>query len=226
MQESAPQVIPPAYSTREVIRNLTFIVAAVGTAYAITIWVGIENLRGAVGALGIYGPLAVLLVKVTTIIVAPLGGGPVYAVAGAVFGFWEGFLITFIGDVLGFTIAFYLSRVFGRSIVGFFLSRSQMPLIEKVFTRTLTLPALVKARITFMALPEGFAYAAGLTLTPFPLFITLQMLFHVPNAMFLVLFGDAIFTENPMYVIAASVGAVLIAAGAGWWFHKDLLKEG
>ena len=45
-------------------------------------------------------PFFLILLKAVTVIVAPLSGTVVYAVAGALFPFWQAFLYIIIGNIL------------------------------------------------------------------------------------------------------------------------------
>lgn len=210
---------------RDAYKNLGFILITVGVAYGLTVSIGIDNLERLVAQAGVWGPLAVIALKMTTIIIVPLSGGPIYAIAGAAFGFWNGLAITFIGDVLGFSIAFYLSRFFGRKIINVFIPRAQSPFIEKFLTQGSVRKSFLKARLAFMGFPEVFAYAAGLTGVSFSLFIVAQMALHTPVAALVVLFGNALLTGNPLFFVSSAVMGILLAVAGGWWFKRDLVHE-
>ncbi len=210
---------------RDAFKNLAFILITVGVAYGITVSIGIDGLKRLVEQAGIWGPLTIIILKMTTIIVVPLSGGPVYAIAGAAFGFWQGLGITFIGDVLGFSVAFYLSRFFGRKIIDVFVPSTQFPIIEKLLTQGSALKSFLKARLAFGGFPEIFAYAAGLTTVSFPIFIVAQMALHTPFAALLVLFGNALLTGNPLFFVGSAIVAAVLAVAGGWWFKRDLVKE-
>lgn len=224
-EENVQQGGKTAFKHTEAVRNLIFIAIAIGAAYAITVTIGIDRLREAVASAGMLGPLIVVLIKMSTIIVVPLGGGPIYAIAGAVFGFWEGLLYTLIGDVLGFTVAFYISRLWGRSIVQFFVPKAQLPTVETILVRGGTLQPFIKARIAFAALPEVFAYAAGLSPVSFFVFLPIQMVPHIPTMALVVFFGDALLAGNPVYLVSAAVFAAGLMIIGGWWFHRDVTRE-
>lgn len=227
--EIIPTTTDEAASRREArndaLKNLAFILIAVGAAYGLTVSIGIDGLERLVKQAGVWGPLATIALKMTTIIVVPLSGGPIYAIAGAAFGFWKGFAVTLVGDVLGFSVAFYLSRFFGRKVIDALVPRTQLPFIERLLTQGSSPKSFLKARVAFSGFPEVFAYAAGLTRIPFLLFIVAQMLFHLPAAALVVLFGNAILTENPILFFGATVVAVLLAVAGGWWFKSDLIHE-
>ena len=210
---------------RDAFKNVAFILIAVGAAYGLIVSIGVDGLERFVAHAGIWGPLAVIVLKMATIIIVPLSGGPVYAIAGAAFGFWQGLAITFIGDVLGFSAAFYLSRVFGRKIINVFVPRTQFPFIEKLLVQGSALKSFLKARLAFSGFPEVFAYAAGLTEIPFLIFIVAQMTIHTPFAALVVLFGNALLTGNPLFFAGATAAAVILAIVGGWWFKRDLTRE-
>lgn len=210
---------------RDAFRNLAFILVAVGVAYGLTVSIGIDGLKQIVGRAGIWGPLAVIVLKMTTIIIVPLPGGPLYAIAGAAFGFWPGLGITFVGDVLGFSVAFYLSRAFGRNIITVFVPRTQFSFIEKLLVQGSAPKSFLKARLAFSGFPEVFAYAAGLTRVSFLVFIVAQMAIYTPVVALVVLFGNALLTGNPIFFVSATVIGVLLAVVGGWWFKRDLVHE-
>ncbi|MDZ4240887.1 MAG: VTT domain-containing protein [Patescibacteria group bacterium] len=212
-------------SLRDALKNIIFFFITIGCAYWITIVIGIDRLGEIVKTAGIWAPLAVIVLKMTTIIVVPLGGGPIYAIAGVAFGFWKGLLFTFIGDVLGFSVAFYLSRFFGRSIVTFFIPKAQIPFFEKILARSAKPSTFFKARLAFAGLPEIFAYAAGLTKISFPLFLVSMMALHTPGTTIGILFGNALVSGNLVFVIGASVVVYLALFIGGWWFHRDITQE-
>jgi uncharacterized membrane protein YdjX (TVP38/TMEM64 family) len=210
---------------RDAFKNLGFILITVGVAYALTVSIGIDGLERLVEQAGIWGPLAVIALKMTTIIIVPLSGGPIYAIAGAAFGFWQGLAITFVGDVLGFSTTFYLSRFFGRKIINVFVPRAQFPFIEKLLAQGSARKSFLKARLAFSGFPEVFSYAAGLTEVSFLLFIVAQMALHTPVAALVVLFGNALLTGNPLFFVGGTIGALLFAVIGGWWFKRDLVHE-
>jgi len=209
----------------EVVHNLIFIAVAIGAAYLVTVTIGIDRLREVVMSAGIFGPIVIILLKISTIIIVPLGGGPVYAIAGAVFGFWNGLLLTFIGDMLGFSAAFYISRLWGRPLVRFFVPKTQLSTLENILVRGSQIRPFIKARIAFAALPELFAYAAGLSAVSFLAFLPVQMIPHIPAVILVVFFGDALLAGNPVYLASATILAVVIMIIGGWWFHRDITRE-
>lgn len=168
----------------------------IGVAYYVTVYVGVDSLRHTVQSAGWYAVALVVTLKATTIVVAPLGGSIIYPIAGAAYGFGPGLALTLLGDALGSTIAFFLSRLFGKSVLRFFTTTSQQPTLDAVLERLSTKKEFAKARVYFAGFMDLFAYASGLTRIPYWYFITVHMAVHIPVAMLYVLFGDVLVSGN------------------------------
>ena len=205
-------------------RSLTLIAVVIGIAYFVTVVIGIDNLREKVEGAGIFAPLIVILLKATTIVVAPLGGAIIYPIAGAVFGFWTGLLYTFIGDALGSTLAFYISRYFGRSVLHYFTAPSQRPVVDQVLERLSTRASFAKARVYFAGFMDLFAYAAGLTRIPYWFFILVHMAVQLPIIALYVIFGDVLVSGEWYYIVLFGVLMSALAAFGAWRFNIDLSK--
>ena len=79
--------------------------------------IGLDHIRDTIASAGVFAPLIYIFIKILTYVVAPLSSGPLQLSAGILFGLIPGTLYTLIGEVIGGSIAFWLSRRFGRSVV-------------------------------------------------------------------------------------------------------------
>ena len=158
--------------------------------------VDLENIRETIEQLGVVGPLVYIILKASTIVISPLVGAPLYLIAGPLFGFWKGFLYSMIGDILGTTAAFYLSRLYGKRIINFFFSGRLIRLIEKVLSKIEDWKGLLYSRLVLFVLHDVISYAAGLTRIRFSTFITVSiMAFIIPVALSVAL-GLSIIEKN------------------------------
>jgi uncharacterized membrane protein YdjX (TVP38/TMEM64 family) len=207
-----------------VLTNLLFLVVTLGVVYYVAVHLGIADLRSKVEQAGVFAPILVIILKATTIVVVPLGGNPIYPISGALFGFWEGWGLTILGDALGASIAFYLSRFFGQNILRYVMGRSQMPVVLKLLEQLSDTKTFIKTRLFFAGFPELFAYASGLTRVSFALFLPVYMSVMLLSSGLLVAFGDLILTQN-IYVIAG-IGIVssILAVFGVYWFHENLTQ--
>ncbi|AGN00026.1 hypothetical protein L593_00355 [Salinarchaeum sp. Harcht-Bsk1] len=73
--------------------------------------------RGFVSDFGVFAPLALVLLQALQVVAAPIPGQVLAVVAGYLFGPWWGTLYNMTGIMIGSTVAFWLSRRFGRSYV-------------------------------------------------------------------------------------------------------------
>lgn len=207
--------------------NIVWIGLTITAIYLFARFMGINEMRERIAMVGIWGPLLIILLKASTLVVAPLGGSPLYPIAGAAFGFWYGFLYTFLGDFLGTAIAFYISRLFGRKVAEYFVTKPGMRVVDAVLGYLETTRGLIQARLIFFSFPEGVVYAAGLTAIPFWKFLVVLIPIGIGPAALLVAFGQALslyITTHPFLVALGYFVTIGIMAGGGYWFYHRAQK--
>lgn len=186
----------------------------------------VEQIRVWVLKAGVWGPLIFIVAKASTLVIAPISGSAIYPMAGAIFGFEKGFLYVFIGDALGSTIAFMLSRYFGRRIVERFLGTGDYKYIDHILHHLNSWRGLIEARIFFAALPEAVAYAAGLSKLPFFKFFIVQMTIAIIPSAILVKFGSLFaVSENPFLMGAALAAGTIAMILGGAFFMLQVRKR-
>ncbi len=226
MEDTEHKIISPFDTSRaswkDVLKNLAVLALIIGIIYLFARYIGFDNIRDAVEKSGPLAPLVIIILKATTIVIVPLGGTPLYPIAGALFGFWGGLGITLIGDALGSTVAFFLSKYFGQKIFRFLMPQKYLPLIDNLVIKLGEAKTFLKARIFFTGFPELFAYASGLTKVPFLTFLTIHIGIHVPFNALLVSFGDLIISGNILVVTISAIITTGLALAGMWWFHANL----
>jgi uncharacterized membrane protein YdjX (TVP38/TMEM64 family) len=218
---------PSQKQTRfEVNVNIFWIALTITAVYLFARFIGIDSVQERIATAGIWGPLIIMALKASTLVIAPLGGAPLYPIAGVAFGFWYGFLYTFIGDLLGATVAFFISRWFGRRIVQYLVTRPGMRLVEAILVYLGTTRGLVSARLIFFSFPEGVTYAAGLSPIPFWKFLVIMIPIGIGPHALLVWSGDALshYVTNPYLVTLWYILALALMGGGGYWFYRRAKK--
>ena len=181
---------------KEIIQGILLLIVLLVILFGLGTLVDLENIRETIEQLGVVGPLVYIILKASTIVISPLVGAPLYLIAGPLFGFWKGFLYSMIGDILGTTAAFYLSRLYGKRIINFFFSGRLIRLIEKVLSKIEDWKGLLYSRLVLFVLHDVISYAAGLTRIRFSTFITVSiMAFIIPVALSVAL-GLSIIEKN------------------------------
>jgi uncharacterized membrane protein YdjX (TVP38/TMEM64 family) len=143
---------------------------------------------------------------------------------GALFGFWEGTLLVMLGDVTGGTVAFYISRIFGRPVAEKFLGSEQRYLSRAL--RLMETPrGFLFTRICFSGIQEVATYGAGLTKLPFVPFIFIHTVVNIVPVMLLVGLGVMLTYEVWWLLpVAYVIGVGAIAVGLAL-FHLQMEKQ-
>lgn len=173
---------------------------------------------------GIWAPLLVFILKISTLVVAPLGGTPLYVLSGAVFGTVKGFLICFLGDVLGSAICFWLSRRYGVRVLNIFAGSQNVEKIQSAVKIIGNTKSFIKARIGFASMPELLAYAAGLSGLNFWKFTFINALFYIPVDIALVFFGSEISQLGTKYFFILPALVFLLASAGFFMLYQDYQK--
>lgn len=71
------------------------------TVYSSQFFANVENVKNLIGKAGIFAPLAFVLIQFIQVIVAPISHYVIQAAGGAIFGFWLGGILNYVGSVLG-----------------------------------------------------------------------------------------------------------------------------
>lgn len=134
-------------------------------------------LRAAIAELGWLGPLALILINVLQIVIAPIPGYVMQAAAGYLYGpFWGGVWGS-IGLLVGAMLAMGLARTFGRPLVERSVGAERLEHWEDVTYSTSTLVWFI-----LLAAPTGDLpyFMAGLAHVSYWKIFTLTLLIRVP----------------------------------------------
>ena len=206
--------------------NFVGIGIAILALVAIAFFVDINSIKIWIEKAGVWGPLVFILLKISTLVIAPLSGGPLYPIVGLLFGFWPGIIYIIIGDFLGYTICFFISRFFGRKIVNKLLSGKESSMITRIVDHVSNAKGFFHACLTLFALPEVLAYGAGLSRLPYLKFIFILSPMAAIAASVLVFFGSILNPSGSSLLISLGVpalGAVAILIG-GFFFTRGIMK--
>lgn len=194
---------------------------------AVSFFIDVTTLKSFVLEAGIWAPIVFILLKILTIIIAPISGGPLYPLVGLFFGFWPGILYVAIGDLVGYSGAFLISRYFGKSAVDRLVSSNENGLMARMVEKIGTSKGFFQACITCFALPELLSYAAGLSRLAYWKFILILWPASVVGTSILVLLGASFdMSEQPLLIslLVPLLGTVCVLVG-GTFFIKGLKKD-
>jgi uncharacterized membrane protein YdjX (TVP38/TMEM64 family) len=169
--------------------------SAVAWQYGPWLWALAQDevaLRVFVAQLGMWGPVALIALNAIQIVVAPLPGYVMQAVAGYLYGpFWGG-VWGALGVLIGSTLAMAIARYFGRPVVERLVGEGRLDRWERLTFSTSTAVWFVILLAPTGDLPY---FMAGLSHVSFTKIVLLTLAIRIPFTM------------------------VVAAAGAGvWWF--------
>ena len=176
------------------------------------------------GSFGIFTPIIFVLLKISTLVIAPLSGMPLYIIAGSLFGNIYGLLLSILGDLLGSIMCFLLSKFYGERVVKFLAGKE---LFTKIKTTSAVLnnpKAFIKARVTFFLIPEVVSYASGFSQINFFTFTLINFLFYLPIEIGYIFFGSELIAFLSKYALL-TYGVIFVIAIIGFGLlYKDYKK--
>lgn len=148
-----------------------------------------------IAQLGWLGPVALVFLNALQIIVAPIPGYVVQLAAGFLYGAWWGGLWGSLGLLLGASVAFWLSRRYGRPFAAWLVGGQRLDRWESVTHSTNTLVWFVLLVGITGDLPY---YLAGLSRVSFAKILVITLIVRIPSTF-----------------VAAAVGAGIVVLT--WW---------
>jgi uncharacterized membrane protein YdjX (TVP38/TMEM64 family) len=159
----------PVFLSNRNLRNLLLIVVGMAVVMA-AVWVLRDPLRDAMAtaddvrawliSLGPLAPAGYFLFYTAQIVFAPLPGSFLSVFGGYLFGFWWGLLLTLAALSLGVSIAVWISRRYGRSLLERFFPHDELVRWERKLSLRSPVPWFV---LFLFPVPDTAVYIAGLS---------------------------------------------------------------
>lgn len=214
-------------------RLLLLIIAV--TAFTIATMVIVEltggpsAFRSLIEDAGPWTPLVYVLLKATTYVIAPLSGTSIKLASGALFGPWEGLLLSIAGDTLGSSLNYWIARVFGRAGIAKFAGKQSLKQVDHVTSKVATWRILLAARVVLSFMYDFISYAAGLARFPFGQFLWVSALGGIPISLLYAFLGDAAVENSSvsriMIIVFSAVMVVAIGAFIVYKYQQRVRKE-
>ncbi|MDS0296343.1 TVP38/TMEM64 family protein [Halogeometricum luteum] len=176
--------------------------------------------RAFVRGYGVWGPAALVALQALQVVVAPLPGQVLAVVAGYLFGAWWGTVYSLVGVTLGSTVAFWLSRRFGRAYVDRMVHADALARFDALgdgYGRTVLFVFFL-----FPGLPDDvLCFAGGLTRIPLWQLVVIAAVGRAPAFFLVNVVGDFLGTERYWAAIAL-VAAVVVVSAVGYLNRERL----
>lgn len=164
----------------------------------------LESIQTFLLQFGVWTPLAYFILQLLQIIIAPIPGGTVGLVGGALFGTFWGFILSIAGTLIGSSIVFLLAKRFGRPFV---LKFVKSPIIEKYeHIEESKLNGVLFTIFLFPLFPDDIlCFIAGLSTMKFKTFIIIAIIGRSPSVFINNMVGAGIMNDSPTQFIIGSI---------------------
>ena len=125
-------------------------------------WIGQDNIKNFINNAGIWAPISFVLIRLLTVVIAPLRLGPITTLMHRAFGLWPSLLYTVLVITIGSTLNYFVSRRWGNKIIGFFFGPDILKTID-IYAQKYLDKDFKTTTLMFLSNFELMGYAAGLT---------------------------------------------------------------
>jgi len=165
-----------------------------------TLQIDTEQIKEFIRSFGILGPIVLVVLITTTIIISPLASLPFWFASLALFGFWLTCLFIIISNSIGSAVNFLIAQRFGRPIVAKLVGKKGVEKIDEI-TEIIGSKMLFIARLFGGASADYVSYAAGLTSMKFRPYLLISIFVAIPMIFLNVYLLDKILALNPIYIV-------------------------
>jgi uncharacterized membrane protein YdjX (TVP38/TMEM64 family) len=145
--------------------------------------------------LGALGPLFVIILISLEVVIAPIPGYVIAIASGYAFGVWWGALYSYLGNIIGTAIAFFISRRFGRPLVEKIIRKKQLVVYDSFFKEK-GKPMLWLAYLFPVFPADIISFVTGLSDIKWKDFMIIVSIAYIPNMLFLNYFGATLYDSG------------------------------
>lgn len=184
-----------------------------------------QEFRIWVSSLGIWGKFFMIAVSAFQIIVAVIPGEPIEIAAGYAYGWFWGAVLCLIGNLIGQSIVFLITKKYGMDFIEIFVSEKKLKKMKflknrkKIYMTTFfifLIPGMPK---------DVFSYAAGITSIKLIPFLFISGVARIPSIVSSTIGGGYLGIKN--YNMAIIIFIVTLAiSGIAYLVYKNYEKRG
>ena len=162
-------------SGRKIFTWLLTLAVIIGLSYLLQKVLGTTYISDAFQENSVIGIILLVIVKASTVILAPLSGSVIYILAGTLLPFYESILWLMVGNFVWITTAYFLGRWYGDRIIAWFFGEKWTKQTHEFIDRLHEWKSFLVVRILFFNLEDFINYVAGMSRLPYLPFIIISM---------------------------------------------------
>jgi len=167
----------------------------------------LPRLRAWLRGLGPWGPIALIALNAAQIVLAPVPGQLVQAVAGYLFGLWPGAIYGALGMALGGALSMSLGRLYGRPLIRRLVGEERLAHWERIAHTDSPLVWAVLMLPFFGDIPY---LIAGLTKSPIWKVLAIALVIRGPSVILYAAVGAGTISGPPYLLVGLVVGLGLL----------------
>ncbi len=180
----------------KLIAGLTAFLSSFGLALVLLVVIpNIENVAAFAKNNSLLAPLILIAWRILAIVIPPIPGSMLSYALLPVFGWWESFIYSAIGVLIGTSTAFWLARRFRERLVGRFLPLRRVHELQGRMSSKTEFLVFLGFMLVTSPISDFMSYVAGLSKISFLKFISAVAISILPN-IFIYYVGEAAFRAN------------------------------
>jgi uncharacterized membrane protein YdjX (TVP38/TMEM64 family) len=191
----------------------------------IAIWfvnrVGIEQLRANIAQFGIWAPLTLLLLRLTSITVPVLPGTAYALLSGALLGFGQGLIVVVIADFLACNTNFLIARRYGRGVVQRIVGKRLMNKLDQWSKKYLEGNFFLMTGTLMTSFFDYICYAIGLSRISWKRFVCALGVSLAIIKPPVVAAGAGLLQGEKLLIGGSLLGMLAIAVISAWFRRKE-----
>ncbi|MFB6175138.1 MAG: TVP38/TMEM64 family protein [Candidatus Nanohalobium sp.] len=224
-----PRIFESREKEKKVLKYTAVLLAVFVVGYFVTqpyhgLLFDVERMRDFIESFGPLGPLVLIALQASQVIIAPVPGPVVGAAAGYAFGVLWGTVYGFIGLAIGSSIAIILAKMYGRPFVEDVIADDTMDKFDDLADEHGFLPFFL------MFLLPGFpddaiCFIAGLTDIDTKKLLLMASFGRLPGLLSLTVVGNSLALGN-MKIMAVTMVIVLAVSTGAWYVRESVVRPG
>lgn len=182
--------------------------------------VGIDQIRTNVAQFGIWAPLIILLLRLSSIVIPVLPGTAYAILSGTIFGFAQGLMVIAIADFIACTTNFFIARRYGRPVVQKLVGKRFMEKLDRWSKKYLEGNFFLLTGAMMSSFFDYICYGAGLSRMPWQRFMSALGLSIILVKPPVVAVGAGILQGEKLLIGVSVVGVLAIAFISAWTRRK------
>ncbi|MBE9060573.1 TVP38/TMEM64 family protein [cf. Phormidesmis sp. LEGE 11477] len=182
---------------------------------------GMATLQAQVERMGVWAPIGLFALRFSSVVIPALPGTAYSIAAGGLLGFQQGLVVVCLSDLLSCSLSFWLSRRYGRSLVGRLVGKQFMDRVDRLSQRHLERNFFLMTAFLMTGFFDFVAYGVGLAKAPWRKFFPALILSIAISNPPIVAVGASVLEGGKILLFLALFGVFVLSLIAGWVRRKE-----